>query len=225
MYEHQPAAPEKERKSSMKTVSTVFMTESIGGFVAAILCIVALCGVQPGYMISIATIVLGATLLFDAASLAARYRRLPQHVSAGEWALAGLIAGMIVALIAGAIGVVFGVLALWGLGTLALLAVAALVFGVALILGTGLVFRLNSFEREAVEPAAVSGFRATDVSGWIAGGLQVLLGVSAIMLAILALTDTAPLTNTAVGLLLVSLAAFITGTVFCTRSMLMMRRF
>ncbi len=103
------------------------------GVALAVLGILALAGVQPMLLNSIAVIVAGIALTVEGAMLSARYAKAlskaaPQSVNA-----AALSGGMSSSLLAGLAGIVFGILAILGVAAEMLIGVALIVFGGAVL--------------------------------------------------------------------------------------------
>src|SRR5262249_49092212 len=121
-------------------------TEAIGAAAAIVLAIIALAGALPVPLMSIATIVLGAALLMDAAAIGARSYGLT-HASWSDEprdARIELGGGLSAGLLAGIAGVVLGILALLGLAPVSLCSVALIVFGGGMLLGSAAKGRLTS---------------------------------------------------------------------------------
>lgn len=108
-------------RSSMAAPSMLF--EAIAGVGAIILAILGLTQILPRYMAAIGTVVVGAALV-EGSALGVRSRRVSS-------ALQGQPSAEV---LAGAAGVVLGVLALLGMSELVLLPVAVIVFGASLLI-------------------------------------------------------------------------------------------
>ncbi len=222
----EPWSPEYERRVSMEVVTSGSMIEAAGGFAAIILAILSFATVVPVYLVPVATIVLGVALLFEGGAVATRYWRLPLEIATGRWASTELAIGMFAEFLAGVSGVVLGILALLGFAPIALLSAAVLVFGVALLLGSGLTSRLNHLEYEGREES-----RQTERFSWparfvsrVATGFQFLIGLGAMLLAILALVGIASTVLIMTSVLIVGLAAFLSGTAISSRIMHLLHR-
>lgn len=131
--------PEEERKRKAGGVTGVVVGGSAAAGVAAIAAIVltllGLFGVVAGYMLAISAICIGAALIFQGSAVAAHLAHLARR---GESASDKAGADGSGAMLGGGIGVVLGILALFGIAPMVLMTSAVLVFGVTLlIVGSG----------------------------------------------------------------------------------------
>ncbi len=187
------------------------LAESVAGAGAMVLAILALSGIEVIYLGAVATIAMGAALLFEGGAIAAEYSRILASLKDDSLSNLELGGGMTAESVAGIAGIVLGVLALLGVAPLSLMAVAVLVFGSALIIGTAANLRLRdlSLDGRNLDPRAHRTIRAF-VSA--TAGTQVLVGVGALVLGIIALQGIAPLTLVMVGLLGLGSAVLLSGT-------------
>jgi hypothetical protein len=201
--------------------------EAIAGVGAIVLAILGLTRILPHYMAAIGTIVVGAALV-EGSALGVRSRRvsMPSGQPSAE-------------VLAGAAGVVLGVLALLGMSELVLLPVAVIVFGAALLiagfsapLAASVAVRrresaVSDAELElpgmrpddsiarALDPAEASA-RTTPLEQLIEApptGAQLLVGLAALVLGILALLGHSPMILTLVALLCVGCMELLSGAV------------
>jgi len=187
--------------------------EAIAGAAAVVLGILGLIGVYPSALDSIACIAAGAGLLMAGGAIAGRFSRLanssesnqPRQEVTGSLGMEAL---------AGAAGVVLGILALLGVGTISLLAVAAIVLGAGLIMAGGTRSRLESMSRLHVTGES----RTMQDVVYVSSGSDVLVGVGTIVLGILALSGIAPLTLTLVSMLAVGAAILLGGSTIAARA-------
>ena len=204
--------PEKEK--TLEFISGGASIEALGGIGVVVLAILGLAGVLPMYLMAIATIVAGAALLFGDGLMASRTAYLRSH-AANEAKYAELTGGMSAEFLAGAAGVVLGILGLIGIMPNILLPVAVIAFGGGLLLGTGKTSRLNNF------PTVTEG--QTQADYWTreatssAAGAQLLIGVACIALGILALVGFNWMTLTLVALLCVGCSTCFSGTSLSSR--------
>src|SRR5262249_44298677 len=138
------APGEHGRRTAEVAVTGGSMIEAIAGIAAVVLAIFGLANVLALPLLSVAVIVVGVGLVFAGAAMAVRRTRLLTdtagfQVSAAEFGGGG----MGIEVLAGLAGIVLGVLALIGLVPVVLNAVAALVFGAALLLSSGGTARLS----------------------------------------------------------------------------------
>src|SRR5690606_29009125 len=130
-----------ESEEKEKTAEVVFggtVAEAIVGAAAVVLAVLGLANIWPGYMASIATIAVGAALLFQGGAVAARYSDLAKRTGASE-----IGGGVSAEILGGAAGIALGVLALLNIMPATLTPVAIIVFGGALIIGSAATARLN----------------------------------------------------------------------------------
>jgi hypothetical protein len=201
------------------TIEAVFGGSLAGGLVAggaAALAIIGLAGMFPQTLVSIATIGIGAAFLFEGGAIVSRLRDLLHEVTEGRIQTAELGAGVTGETLAGFAGVALGILGTLGMIPEILIAVAAIVFGAALIMGAGSNMRINEMsvvyrqEHPMAQRIAREAVRGTT-------GLQILAGLGAITLGILALVGIAPLVLGLVAMLSISGAFLLTDTAVAGR--------
>ena len=199
------------------------MTEGAAGIAVIVLAILALASISPGVLTPIAAIVIGVGLLIEAANTGIEYSRVSARgVQSGAVQTAQLGADVSVELMAGVAGIVLGVLALIGAATdMHLLPAALIVFGGAMLLA-GL--SATSISTVSGIEAAPGGMIAVQSELAPARGLQVLAGISAIVLGILAFVLTAGATLLMVGFLVVGAALLATSANFTQSFMRMLAR-
>lgn len=206
--------PEPDKEKTLEVVSGGAGIEAIAGIGTVVLAILGLAHVIPLYMTAIATIVAGAALLFGGGGMAARMGYLRSHESS-RVKFAELSGGMSAEFAGGIGGIVLGILSLIGILPAVLAPVAVIAFGGALLIGTGATYRLNEFPAFAGEQSRGEARVHEVTSG--AAGAQLLIGMAAIALGILALVGLHWMTLTLVGLLCVGVSAFFSGTALTTR--------
>ena len=187
--------------------------EALAGIGAVALAIIALAGVYPTFLASIAAIVLGGALLFEGAAITTRYTQFVSECgSAAEQAM--VTGGPSAEFVGGAAGVVLGILALLGIYPSTLVSVAALVFGAALLVGSGANARLN---RMIAQPPGHDPeerrIRISNEAVSAASGGEFLFGAGAAVLGILAVVGQGSwLALSLVAFLSVGTAVLLTGT-------------
>lgn len=186
------------------------MAETIGGAGAVVLAILALAGLLPAYLAAIATIAVGAALLFEGAAVAGRYRDLLKRVSENEIQSTELGGGVSAESLGGLAGIALGILALLGVAPMALMSVAMIVLGGALLLSAGATSRLNHLRmgKNASPMAQLVAREAVST----AAGTQVLAGAGAIVLGILAVQGIASLVLVDVAALALGASVLLSGT-------------
>lgn len=212
--------PEHEREKSAKVVAGGSITEALCGAGTVVLAIIGLAGTLPWYLASIATIVFGVALIAQGGAVAARYRHLLRETAPPGWERrADLGEGMGAELAGGAAGIVLGILSLIGLGAPVLLPIAVLVYGGALLIGSGTAADLGSIGPNYERFAQVA--RQASVA---ASGTQAMVGIGAIVLGILALIGVDPLLLTLVALLVLGAAVVLSGAAVSSRMASLLRR-
>ncbi|WP_438020402.1 hypothetical protein WMF18_15585 [Sorangium sp. So ce315] len=210
------------RDSSPKVLLGGSLAEVACGAATVVLAILALTGTLQGYLVPIATIVLGVALLAHGSAVATRLRDISAGTGAAGWdTRPELGSGAGAELIGGAAGVVLGILALVGIAPAVLLPVAVIVFGGALLLGGGVTADLGALDAPGAHERLGDVSRQASVA---ASGLQTLVGAGAVVLGILALVGIDPVVLTLVGLLVLGSAVVLSGTTVSGRMAAILRR-
>lgn len=204
------------RSSSWNNSATVGpLTEGAAGIAVIVLAILALAAVSAAVLTAIATIVVGVGLFIEAMNTGIEYSRASSAAQSGSEAggeIAQLGADVSVELLAGIVGVVLGILALIGAATaMSLLPAALIVFGGGLILAGMSATRVGrvSAAETAASPAVTW---RSDLAP--SRGIQVLIGVAAVVLGILAYVLPTGGVLLVVGLLAVGVALLATSANF-----------
>ncbi|MFS8071619.1 MAG: hypothetical protein ACMG6S_35060, partial [Byssovorax sp.] len=121
----------------------------------------------------------------------------------------------------GATGIVLGILALVGVAPHILIPVALLAFGGAMLVGTGATADLGALRGPAGSSRLERGARDLTVA---ASGTQMLIGITTIVLGILALIGVDPLTLSLVGLLAAGASILFSGSAVSSRMLSILRR-
>lgn len=166
-------------------VTVAPLSETVGAIAIIVLAIIGLAGTEPAGMLAIATIIIGAAILMQGANIASEYAEVfaADEVGVGRSAAGG---GITLEFLAGGTGVVLGILALLTSATLVLSAAALIVFGGTLLLSAGATAHASQMQNEE----AATGLRARALlheAASVASGTQIMIGVGAIVLGILAL--------------------------------------
>jgi hypothetical protein len=166
------------------------IAQAIAAVATVILTILGLAHVAPNFLVAIATITFGAALLLHGVSMLSEYARLARQASTSTSAVVGG-GGLSTVLLAGAAGIILGILALLGISTMELTAIAVIAFGSALILSSNSALRMHFFKLALAGPDERTQLIATDMlAGEIlssSAGTYGLVGLAAIVLGILAL--------------------------------------
>lgn len=191
--------PERERRVSAEVTLGGSTLSALCGAGVLILTILGLATVVPPIMAGVSVIVLASALLLKALGIGARY---PQLVEATMWrpgAVTDIGSAMVFDFLAGTAGMILGILALIGYNPLVLGPVSVLIFGTSFMLASGFTARVNALTRRSQEEAR--SFRFADVSALSGAAFQAMVGLAAIVLAIIALVVAAPAILTLVALL------------------------
>jgi len=215
--------PEPERDRSIKVVAGGSITEALCGAATVVLAIIGLAGttVPPGDVASVAAIVFGVALMAQGAAVAARFNQLLRDTAPYDWDARGdLGSGVGAELVGGAAGIVLGILGIIGLGQPVLIPIAVIVFGGALLIGSGAAAELGSLRAPATNEHFAHVARQASSA---ASGTQVLVGLGAIVLGILALLGIAPVMTTMVALLVLGASVVLSGGAISGRMVALLR--
>ncbi len=200
-----------EEKKALQIVAGGSLAQGFAGMGATALAIIGLAGVHTLWMLAIATILASVALLFVGGAIGARFSALEHDATKGRVGALEMGSGMTAELLGGFTGLVLGILALLGVIPLVLAPVAAMIFGAALVLGLGAVSRLNDLHVEqACDDQATRHIAQIAVRS--AEGVQMLFGLGAGVLGILALTGVAPVTLSLVAMLAVGFTSLASGS-------------
>ncbi|HEX4023626.1 MAG TPA: hypothetical protein VHX52_02815 [Steroidobacteraceae bacterium] len=197
--------------------------DAIGGIAAAVIAIVGLTGFHPELMAGVATIVFGAALLIQGGTLLSEYAVVMSAVPTA--ADSGGDGGLSVMFLAGAGGIVLGVLALLGIAAAPLTSIAVITFGAALVLSSSSVrhlFVLQSAARRATARSGAEMLAGEMASG--SAGVQLLTGLTAIVLGILSVAGARAPVLTLTALLILGVTFIITGSTLSGLVMSFMRQ-
>jgi hypothetical protein len=203
------------------------LTEAVGGIAVIALAITALTGrfTFGPELVGIATIVIGAGMLLEGGSLAARYARMLAGASL-HTSGADLGGGLTTEFAGGAAGIILGILVLLNIAPFALLPISAIVFGAAILLGAGSMASLNNMTVESHFPGAGHAATRRVASAFIssATGTMVLVGIASTVLGIIGVASGnagLALVLTAVAWLCLGASMIVTGCAAGTRMLSM----
>ena len=166
------------------------LPELVAGLAVVVLTILGLAGVSPAFLVEIATIVFGVELLlYGSATLSQLGRVLASY--GGSDSAAGIGGGWSIMLLVGAAGIVLGILALLGVSSIQLVAVAIIGFGAGLLINSNASMRMRVIQGTALNADPMFQQLVQDTAADTAG-LQTMIGLAAIVLGILALSGFAP---------------------------------
>lgn len=180
---------------SAETAAYGGLVDAIGGIATVVLAVVALSGVREGVLTPIAVIVFGAALLIQGGTMLSEFAQISSlpggtGTTAEEFGAGNLSTVFLV----GAAGIVLGVLALVGIASTTLVSVSVIAFGATLLVSSNAVRHLYLLRSAMMRTASPQGGTQVIASEMASGsaGVQVLAGLSGIVLGILALTGTNP---------------------------------
>lgn len=190
---------------------------TIVGAAAIILALLGLVNFYPMYMIAISTILVGVSMLLKGGAIASEYSRILRHALAGgKFQEFEINSGVTAELLVGGVGIVLGVLALIGVKIMTLTAVAVIIAGAGLVIGSSVLARLHTLKMDVSEIETRVQRIAEDVVATTTS-TQILVGIGAIVLGILSLLNVIPVTLTLVALLAIGGSTFLSGSAFTGR--------
>lgn len=187
------------------------LTEGAAGIAVIVLAIIALAGVSSEALASIAAIVIGVGLMVQAFNAAAENSKTMTANAVTGTYMPEFGGDVMVDCMCGLTGIVLGILALVGMGAAHLLPPALIVFGGALLVGGAVSMRPRTL------PTTGSGTEARAViyqSSPAAGGMEILIGIAAIVLGILSLLMTGTWVLVLVGFIAVGAALLLASATF-----------
>lgn len=193
---------------------------TIGGAIVAItgvvLAIIGLAGVFPQWLLGAATIAIGISFLIEGATIASRLSDLLHEATEGRVQMSELGGGVTGETLTGIVGVVLGILGILNVAPGVLLPIAAIVYGAGLVIGAGANVRINELVAIHREDSATAR-RVIRQAVLATTGLQVLVGLGAIALGIIALAGEIPFTLTLVAMLAVAGSFLLSNTAIAGR--------
>jgi hypothetical protein len=202
--------------------------DAVGGIATIVLAVVGLARTAPEMMVAIATIVFGAALLIQGGTMLSEYAQIifPPGTATSP---AGQFGGGSLSSIflAGAAGIVLGILALLGIAPNVLTAAAIIAFGAALVLSCNAVWNLHVLKRLALategHPSGSGSEILANEMAFGSAGIQALAGLAAVVLGVLALAGTNSVTLTLIALLALGGALILTGSTLSATVLSFMR--
>lgn len=165
--------------------ATGTIAEAAGGIAVMVLAIIGLARAEAAPLTSIGILVLGAALLAEGTAVAGEYMQAIKDTSATRVDVqAGT--GMTMEIFIGGAVLVLGILSLIGVSATSLAPVAVIAAGALMLVSAPTMLQLNEIRRQSdgVSEQAQSLMRASAAS---VSGIQILTGLTAIVLGILAL--------------------------------------
>jgi hypothetical protein len=186
----------------------MLLVGAVAGIGAFVLAILSLARVAPAYFVPIGIIVLGGGLLAISAAILSRYWEPSLTLGVSAWPTVPLAFGIFVDLVAGAGGIILGILALLGYVPRMLVSIAVLTVGAAWLLSTGMTHYLTQMEPMVIEanyPWAGRFIRRLPTS------VQFLSGLATVVLGVLALVGVVRLTLVMVAILILGVSFFLSS--------------
>jgi len=211
------------------THSEIMVTEhrSYGGFIDAaggiatvILAIIGLTGMHATMLLSVVTIIFAASLLIQGGTMLSEYARLifPTGTATGSMDHPFSGGTLSSVFIAGATGIVLGILALLGMSSVILSAVAVIAFGAAMVLSSNAVLGMHEMRMASMRNAQPQTYTGSEMlaaeMATGSAGIQAVAGLGAIVLGILAIIGSVgnPVVLSLVALLGLGGTLIMTGT-------------
>ncbi len=195
--------------------------EFAGGLGAAVLAIAGLAGIASSLMVAVATIAVGASMLIKGLATGTKYSEIMQQVGGNELHSLEFGGGLSGEIIAGLAGLVLGILSLLGINPTALLPCAAIVLGTGLFFSAGASARLNDLRISHQAYSRIQRILAEMVNA--SADSQMLVGLGAIVLGILALVGVTPVPLTLVAMLSLAIMELLSGSVVGAKLMAMVK--
>ncbi|HZZ59807.1 MAG TPA: hypothetical protein VFE63_01355 [Roseiarcus sp.] len=215
--------------ASRDTAAYGGFVDAIGGVATVVLAIIGLSGAKPEMLIAVATIVFGAALLIQGGAMLSEYAGIMFPVGTTGVAMEQFGGSSLSALfLAGAAGIVLGILALLGLQSQILTSVSIIAFGAGLLLSSNSVWQLHALKR-AILPAdtsVVEGGGGALIAHEMASGsagVQSLAGLTAVVLGILALANVNAIILDLAALIVLGATLILTGSSLSATVMSFMR--
>jgi hypothetical protein len=186
------------------------LAENLAGGGAIVLSIIGLAGIAPMFVASIAVILIGAALLFEGGSIAGRLRRLMRLTSKTNISVEELGGGISAEFVGGAAGLILGILAVVNVVPASLVPIAVVVFGAATLRGSRAVARMNARFVEDLDESQEAKNVANELI-MSTEGVQLLIGLAAVTLGIIAIIGTQPLILSLVALLIIGFSSLLSG--------------
>jgi hypothetical protein len=208
------------------------LVDAVGGIATIVLAVCGLAGINPPFMAAIATIVFGVALLIQGGTMLSEYAQVIFPPGAKVASIEHFGGGSLsTVFLAGAAGIVLGVLALLGISSGVLTPVATIAFGTALVLSANAVWHLYVLRQTAARSEVGQGGQQHIGSELLASemasgsaGIQSLAGIGAIVLGVLAVAGSVnDLTLNLVALLALGATLVLTGSTLSTTVLSFMR--
>jgi hypothetical protein len=209
-------------KQAAEVVAKGSISETAAAAGGIVIVILALAGVLPVLLAGVAAIVAGAALLLEGGAIAARMAGEIAHEEPRK-EVAEFTGGLTSEFIAGATGIVLGILSLIGIAPMTLLAVVAVTFGGGLVMGSMVTTEIRHVQ-VAASPATYASHNI-ERAVTAASGVRALFGFAAVALGILALADSpVSLVLSLVAYLVISVSVLVSGTAVGAKMVSVLRK-
>ncbi len=178
----------QSEKAAQRAEVSSSLIEPAAGIAVVVLAILGLAGVSEPLLMSIALVILGAAIIAQGSGVAGEFSRLLSGSSGGSLQVTDLGSTMTAGILTGLVVLVLGILALVGQAPEVLVPAAVIVVGAGLILGASSTNQLNEL-KVANSGANEVAQRVARAAGSGATGAQILVGLAAVVLGILALAS------------------------------------
>jgi hypothetical protein len=200
--------------AAVRTATYGGLADAIGGISTIVLAIIALAGVHPEIILPIAVIVFGAALLIQGGTMVSEYESIASpvggtSVTPEQFSLGGLSTLFLV----GVAGIVLGILALLGIESPILTAISIIAFGAALLLSSNSMRHLSMLQTACTTEAPRPGAKLlADEMASGSASVQMLAGLAAIVLGVLAVAGVNANILTLAALIILGSAIILTGS-------------
>ncbi len=211
-----------DKQESAKTVMVGSIPEGLASGSALVLALIGLSGIAPFGMLTVAVLVMGAAFLFEGAAVSLRFSSLLAETSKDRLDRAEFGLGITAEFLGGITGVVLGILSLFQIAPMVLIPSAVIVYGLTLVLSSGVTHRLNAVEIEGMEESTRFKRIATEATT-ASALLEFVLGMAAVVIGICALVGLYAGLSL-VGMLVIGAAGLLTGAAITSRMVSLFRK-
>jgi hypothetical protein len=188
------------------------LSEGAAGIATIVLAVIALAGISAVILASIVTIVIGAGLMVQAFNATAEASKVTAAGAPLNVQMTEVGGEVMVDCLTGITGIILGILALVGINAVHLIPAALIVFGGALLLGGAMQMRPKA--APLVNTAAGQVQIVSYQSSAAAGGMEVMVGIAAIVLGVLSLIFMSSWVLVLVGFIAVGAALLMVSATF-----------
>jgi hypothetical protein len=212
-----------EERISAELILGGALAETITGAGVVVVSIIGLAGFMPMIMLPIAIMGLGLSFLFEGGAVSSRLSNLLYEATEGRIDIAELGGGLSAEFVAGFGGITLGILSLVRVAPTILAPIAAIAFGGALVIGSGVKSRINHLTiSDRSEKRLVREITRELLIASV--GVEILVGMGAIALGILGVIRILPMELSLVAILSVGGITLFSGTAIGGRMLSLFRR-